>query len=90
MSLHRTPDTATEFCAQYHTADGYSCSDRPRYFKIAADRLDDLPENPTDEQIEDFYEAAVLENFQAEVGPDSARSEDFVAWVRARLAEAEE
>lgn len=76
-----------KFEARYQVADGYAGGAHPQYFKISADELES---DMTDDDLEQFYEDAVSEDFQRRISPNSERVDAFIAWAREQIAKREQ
>jgi hypothetical protein len=72
-----------KFQGVYQASDGYVGKDRPKYFTVSAD---DLEEDMTDAQLYDLYEEAAYEDFLQNVSCDTSRCDEFVLWAKAAIA----
>lgn len=77
-------DMKDTFEAQYQVEDGYAGSARPKYFNI---RPEDLDEDMTDEDLEEFYLQSVEDHFKDHIYPCAEKVEQFVEWARKKLKE---
>ena len=73
-----------KFNATYGVDDGYAGGSRPQHFTIHADDLDD---DMTDEELQNFFHESMQEHFEQTVSPYAKNSDDFVAWAREQLEE---
>lgn len=75
--------TTKFFEATYYVADGYVGGDRPHYFKISPN---DLEEDMTDEDLSELFEEFMLSHFAANIFPESTNCDSFISWARQQLS----
>lgn len=75
--------TTKFFEATYHVADGYVCGDRPHYFKISPE---DLEDDMTDEDLSELFDEFMLGHFESNVFPESTDYDSFISWARQQLS----
>jgi hypothetical protein len=49
--------------------------------------INDLYEDMTDEDLEDFFQRELMEDFNQKVSPVSDACDEFIAWARQKLIE---
>lgn len=81
------PENAFE--AQYQVEDGYVAGERPQTFKIYAEDLEDLEDDPSDDALREFYDNEISAHYKdnENIGPSSRREDKFIAWAKAQIAE---
>ena len=85
LGIHQINNTMKDtFEAQYQVEDGYAGPARPKYFEI---RPEDLDEDMTQEDLEEFYLQSVEDHFKENIYPAAEKVEQFVEWARNKLEE---
>lgn len=74
--------TDSKFKAAYQVADGYVGKARPRYFSISAS---DLEEDMSDEDLVNFFEEGMQDDFECNVFPEECNRNEFIEWARQQL-----
>lgn len=74
--------TDSKFKAAYQVADGYVGKARPRYFSIFAC---DLEEDMSDEDLVNFFEEGMQDDFECNVFPEEYNRDEFIDWARQEL-----
>lgn len=76
-----------QFHGTFDIADGYAGGRRPQHFVVS---VQDLHDDMTDDDLRQFYEDEAEAHFRQNFGISVSRSDEFVAWARAKLNAAEE
>lgn len=68
-----------KFKVTFQAEDGYAGGSRPLRFSIDAD---DLNEDMSDDELEDFFYERMDEAFRERVTPVSSDLDEFIAWAK--------
>lgn len=68
-----------KFKARYEVDDGYVGKDRPQYFSISEE---DIEDDMDDDQLEQMFYDIMQEEFEQHVIPYAVNVDEFVIWAK--------
>src|SRR5690348_14772113 len=72
------------FEVTWEADDGYCGGSRPHHFNIHAG---DIEDGMAEQQLEDFFWDAIMDDFRDKVSPYSSEKDEFIEWAKAVQAE---